>query len=207
MQELAQRGLYTFSLDALPRISRAQSMDVLSAMSTVSGYRAAIVAAERAHRFLPMLMTAAGTVAPARTPVLGAGVAGLPAGHRRLPELVVHALELLHREQEEAALLPTRHDETRGELTAELGREDDPSLVVERVLEPANECRHRPCLPPRERSLWLPFEPFRATLRPTPPPVNTIAPTGQQLRGPRSGRARARRAPTASTTRQLTAAA
>ncbi|MGC8487281.1 MAG: NAD(P) transhydrogenase subunit alpha [Clostridia bacterium] len=79
MQELAGLGLASFSLDALPRISRAQSMDVLSAMSTVSGYRATIVAAERAHRFLPMLMTAAGTVKPARVLVLGAGVAGLQA--------------------------------------------------------------------------------------------------------------------------------
>lgn len=79
MEDLARRGLLTFSLDALPRISRAQSMDVLSAMSTVSGYRATVVAAERAQRFLPMLMTAAGTVAPARVLVLGAGVAGLQA--------------------------------------------------------------------------------------------------------------------------------
>jgi len=79
MADLASRGLQSFSLDALPRISRAQSMDVLSAMSTVSGYRATIVAAERARRFLPLLMTAAGTVAPARVLVLGAGVAGLQA--------------------------------------------------------------------------------------------------------------------------------
>ncbi len=79
MEQLARLGVQTFSLDALPRISRAQSMDVLSAMSTVSGYRAAIVAAERVGRFLPMLMTAAGTIAPARVLVLGAGVAGLQA--------------------------------------------------------------------------------------------------------------------------------
>lgn len=79
MALLAQRGLVTFSLDALPRISRAQSMDVLSAMSTVSGYRAVIMAAQLVERFLPMLMTSAGTIAPARFVVLGAGVAGLQA--------------------------------------------------------------------------------------------------------------------------------
>lgn len=79
MAQLANQGLLTFSLDAMPRISRAQSMDVLSAMSTVSGYRAVILAAQLAERFLPMLMTAAGTIPPARVVVLGAGVAGLQA--------------------------------------------------------------------------------------------------------------------------------
>ena len=66
-----------FSLDLLPRISRAQSMDALSSQSTVSGYRAALAAAERLPKFFPMFMTAAGTVPPAKVLVLGAGVAGL----------------------------------------------------------------------------------------------------------------------------------
>jgi NAD(P) transhydrogenase subunit alpha len=79
MQELAQRGVAAFSLDAMPRVTRAQSMDVLSSMSTVAGYRAVILAAELSERFFPMLMTAAGTVAPARVLVIGAGVAGLQA--------------------------------------------------------------------------------------------------------------------------------
>lgn len=80
MAELAQQGVAVFSLDAMPRISRAQSMDVLSAMSTVSGYRAVIVAAQLAERFLPLLMTAAGTIPPARG---GAGRGrGRPAGGR-----------------------------------------------------------------------------------------------------------------------------
>lgn len=76
---LAARGLVAFSLDAMPRITRAQSMDVLSSMSTVAGYKAVLVAAAHLPRFFPMLMTAAGTVPPARVLVIGAGVAGLQA--------------------------------------------------------------------------------------------------------------------------------
>lgn len=79
MAELAERNLVTFSLDAMPRVTRAQSMDVRSSMSTISGYRGVILAAQIAERFFPMLMTAAGTVPPARVLVLGAGVAGLQA--------------------------------------------------------------------------------------------------------------------------------
>ncbi len=72
-------GVFAFALERLPRISRAQSMDVLSTLGTVAGYRAALLAAERCPRFFPMLTTAAGTVPPARVLVLGAGVAGLMA--------------------------------------------------------------------------------------------------------------------------------
>jgi NAD(P) transhydrogenase subunit alpha len=76
---LVQKGATAFSLDLLPRISRAQSMDALSSQSTVSGYLAALAAAERLPKFFPMFMTAAGTVPPAKVLVLGAGVAGLQA--------------------------------------------------------------------------------------------------------------------------------
>jgi NAD(P) transhydrogenase subunit alpha len=79
LQQLAKRGVTAFSLDRLPRISRAQDMDVLSAMSTVSGYYAVLMAATRLPRFFPLLMTAAGTVTPARVLVIGAGVSGLQA--------------------------------------------------------------------------------------------------------------------------------
>lgn len=72
-------GATFFSMDAIPRISRAQSMDVLSSMSTVAGYRAITMAAQHSGKFFPMLMTAAGTIAPAKVLVLGAGVAGLQA--------------------------------------------------------------------------------------------------------------------------------
>ena len=75
------QGLTTFSMELIPRITRAQAMDALSSMATVSGYKAVIIAAERLPRMFPMLMTAAGTVPPAKVLVLGAGVAGL-AGDR-----------------------------------------------------------------------------------------------------------------------------
>ena len=79
MNVLSEQGLIAFSLDVIPRITRAQSMDILSATSTVAGYRAVILGAELARRFFPMLMTAAGTVPPAKVLVIGAGVAGLQA--------------------------------------------------------------------------------------------------------------------------------
>ena len=66
-------------MESIPRISRAQAMDALSSQATVAGYKAALIAAEQMGRFYPMLMTAAGTIAPARVLVLGAGVAGLQA--------------------------------------------------------------------------------------------------------------------------------
>ena len=76
---LAERGVVGFAMEAIPRITRAQAMDALSSQATVSGYKAALLAADRLPRFFPMLMTAAGTVAPAKVLVLGAGVAGLQA--------------------------------------------------------------------------------------------------------------------------------
>ncbi len=76
---LAAQGVTAFALEAIPRITRAQAMDALSSQSTVAGYKAVLLAAERLPKFFPMLMTAAGTVAPARVLVLGAGVAGLQA--------------------------------------------------------------------------------------------------------------------------------
>jgi NAD(P) transhydrogenase subunit alpha len=79
VQALARRGVTSFSLDALPRISRAQPMDVLSSMATVAGYKAVLLAAAASPRFFPMLVTAAGTIPPAKVLVLGAGVAGLQA--------------------------------------------------------------------------------------------------------------------------------
>ncbi len=74
-----KRGLTTFSVELIPRITRAQSMDALSSMATVAGYKAVIIGAAQIPRMFPLLMTAAGTVPPARVLVLGAGVAGLQA--------------------------------------------------------------------------------------------------------------------------------
>src|SRR5881296_1607229 len=79
IRALAARQITAFAMELMPRITRAQPMDALSAMSTVAGYKAVLVAASRLPRFFPLLMTAAGTVSPARVFVIGAGVAGLQA--------------------------------------------------------------------------------------------------------------------------------
>lgn len=79
VRRLARRKVTAFALELVPRIARAQSMDVLSSQSNIVGYRAVLVAASESPRFFPMLMTAAGTVRPARVLVIGAGVAGLQA--------------------------------------------------------------------------------------------------------------------------------
>lgn len=76
---IAERNVTCFALELLPRITRAQSMDILSSMATCAGYKAVILAAEHSTRLFPMLMTAAGTVKPAKVLVIGAGVAGLQA--------------------------------------------------------------------------------------------------------------------------------
>jgi NAD(P) transhydrogenase subunit alpha len=76
---LASAGATAFAMEAIPRISRAQSMDALSSQSNVAGYKSVLVATEHLGRFLPMMMTAAGTIPPAKVLVLGAGVAGLQA--------------------------------------------------------------------------------------------------------------------------------
>jgi NAD(P) transhydrogenase subunit alpha len=82
--------VHAFALESVPRITRAQPMDALSSQATVSGYKAALVAADRLPRFFPMLMTAAGTIPPAKVLVMGAGVAGLQsiATARRLGAVV-----------------------------------------------------------------------------------------------------------------------
>jgi NAD(P) transhydrogenase subunit alpha len=79
VRALAERKVTAFSMDSIPRITRAQPMDALSSQSTVSGYKGTLLAADHMPKFMPMLMTAAGTIAPARVLVLGAGVAGLQA--------------------------------------------------------------------------------------------------------------------------------
>jgi NAD(P) transhydrogenase subunit alpha len=106
LRVLAARHCSVFSFDLLPRISRAQSMDALSSQATVSGYRAALTAATRIGRFFPMLMTAAGTVPPAKVLVMGAGVAGLQAiaTCRRLGA-VVRAYDVRAAAKEEAESL------------------------------------------------------------------------------------------------------
>jgi len=95
VKELAKQGVTSFSMELMPRITRAQSMDVLSSMATIAGYKAVLIAAAALPRMFPMMMTAAGTVKPARVFVIGAGVAGLQAiaSSKRLGA-VVHAYDV-----------------------------------------------------------------------------------------------------------------
>jgi NAD(P) transhydrogenase subunit alpha len=79
IQEIAARGVTSFAVELIPRITRAQSMDALSSMATICGYKAVVLAADTLPRMFPMLTTAAGTIAPARVLIIGAGVAGLQA--------------------------------------------------------------------------------------------------------------------------------
>jgi len=76
---LRERGVIAFAMESIPRITRAQAMDALSSQATVAGYKAVLLAADRVQKLFPMLMTAAGTIAPVRALVIGAGVAGLQA--------------------------------------------------------------------------------------------------------------------------------
>jgi NAD(P) transhydrogenase subunit alpha len=95
MQELAGRGVTTFALELVPRIARAQSMDALSSFATIAGYKAVLMAANSLPHMFPMLMTAAGTISPARVFVIGAGVAGLQAvATARRMGAVVHAYDV-----------------------------------------------------------------------------------------------------------------
>src|SRR5262249_34564634 len=79
IERLASAGVHAFALESIPRITRGQPMDALSSQATVAGYKAALIAADRLPRFLPMLMTAAGPIPPAKVLVLGAGPAGRQA--------------------------------------------------------------------------------------------------------------------------------
>lgn len=123
-RRLADGGITAFSLELLPRITRAQRMDALSSMSTVAGYRAALIAAGSLDKFFPMLMTAAGTVSPARVFVLGAGVAGLQAiaTCRRLgAEVEAFDIRPEVAEQVESLGADFVHLEEEGEELAEAG--------------------------------------------------------------------------------------
>jgi NAD(P) transhydrogenase subunit alpha len=133
LARLAARGVTAFAMESIPRITRAQAMDALSSQSTVSGYKAVLLAAARLPRFFPLLMTAAGTVAPATVLVLGAGVAGLQAiaTARRLGA-VVSAFDTrpVVREQVESLGasfldLGVRGDETAAGYATELTEEQE----------------------------------------------------------------------------------
>jgi NAD(P) transhydrogenase subunit alpha len=120
IEALARQGVTAFSLELLPRISRAQSMDALSSQGSLAGYKAVLMAANRLGRYFPMLMSAAGTIPPARVLVLGAGVAGLQAiaTARRLGA-VVEAYDVRPAVREEVQSLGARFLEL--ELEAQEG--------------------------------------------------------------------------------------
>jgi H+-translocating NAD(P) transhydrogenase subunit alpha len=125
---LRDRGLIAFAMESIPRITRAQSMDALSSQATVAGYKAVLLAADRVPKLFPMLMTAAGTIAPVRALVIGAGVAGLQAiaTARRLGA-VVSAFDVRPAVQEQVESLGAsfldlgvRGEETEGGYAREL---------------------------------------------------------------------------------------
>lgn len=117
VRQLLDKKLTAFSLDAIPRTTRAQSMDVLSSMATVAGYKAVLQAATLLPRFFPMFMTAAGTIKPAKVLILGAGVAGLQAiaTARRLGA-VVEAFDVRAAAKEEVLSLGAKFVEVEGAI-------------------------------------------------------------------------------------------
>jgi NAD(P) transhydrogenase subunit alpha len=128
VERLRERGVVAFAMESIPRITRAQSMDALSSQATVGGYKAVLLAADRVPKLFPMLMTAAGTIAPVRALVIGAGVAGLQAiaTARRLGA-VVSAFDVRPAVQEQVESLGAsfldlgvRAEETEGGYATEL---------------------------------------------------------------------------------------
>jgi len=130
---LAERGVIAFSMELMPRITRAQSMDVLSSQATISGYKAVLLAATHAPRMFPMMMTAAGTITAAQAFVIGAGVAGLQAiaTSRRLGA-VVRAYDVRPAVKEQIASLgakfvemplETKGAEDKGGYAKEMGED------------------------------------------------------------------------------------
>jgi NAD(P) transhydrogenase subunit alpha len=132
LEQLRRRGVIAFAMESIPRITRAQPMDALSSQATIAGYKAALLGADRVPKLFPLLMTAAGTIPPARVLVLGAGVAGLQAiaTTRRLGA-VVSAFDVRPAVKEQveslgAAFLElgVRAEETAGGYAAELTDEE-----------------------------------------------------------------------------------
>lgn len=166
IRRLAARNVSTFALEKLPRTTIAQAMDVLSSQSTAAGYRAVIVAAHALAKFFPMLMTPAGTIAPARVLVVGAGVAGLQAiaTARRLGA-VVEAFDVRPAVREEVASLGAKFIaaelegplETAEGYARELGdaAHARARAAIERALASADVCITTALLPDQRAPLLL----------------------------------------------------
>jgi NAD(P) transhydrogenase subunit alpha len=115
VKTLAAKGITAFSMDIIPRTSRAQAMDILSSMATVAGYKAVLTAANTLPKFFPMFMTAAGTIIPAKVLILGAGVAGLQAiATSRKLGAVVEAFDVRSAVKEEVRGLGAKFIEVEG---------------------------------------------------------------------------------------------
>ena len=144
IDRLRDRGVVAFAMESIPRITRAQAMDALSSQATVAGYKAVVLAANRVPKLFPMLMTAAGTIAPVRALVIGAGVAGLQAiaTARRLGA-VVSAFDVRPAVKEQVESLGAsflelgvRAEETAGGYASELTSEEQAkqqSALEERI--------------------------------------------------------------------------
>jgi proton-translocating NAD(P)+ transhydrogenase subunit alpha len=146
IERLTRRGVVAFAMESIPRITRAQPMDALSSQSTVAGYKAALLAADRLPKLFPLLMTAAGTVAPAKVLVVGAGVAGLQAiaTARRLGAVVsAFDVRAVVKEQVESLGatfldLDVRVEESEGGYARELSADDQArqqAALAERIPE------------------------------------------------------------------------
>ena len=139
IERLAARGVVAFAMESIPRITRAQPMDALSSQATLAGYKAVLLAAERLPKFFPMLMTAAGTVPPAKVLVLGAGVAGLQAiatAHRLGAVVFGFDVRPVVKEQVESLGatfldLGIRGEETAGGYAAELTEDEQRAQQAE----------------------------------------------------------------------------
>jgi proton-translocating NAD(P)+ transhydrogenase subunit alpha len=172
-ERLKRRRITAFSLDLLPRIARAQNMDVLSSMANIAGYKSVLLAANALGKFFPMLMTAAGTVLPAKVFVLGAGVAGLQAlaTARRLGALVsAFDIRPAVKEQVEslgaqfvAVGLDEQAEDAKGyakEVTAETARREREVLLQE--MRATDACITTALVPGRRAPLLITAEMVKA---------------------------------------------
>jgi NAD(P) transhydrogenase subunit alpha len=187
IERLAAQGVTGFAMESIPRITRAQSMDALSSQATVGGYKAALIAADRLPRFLPMLTTAAGTVQPAKVLILGAGVAGLQAiaTARRLGA-VVHGFDVRPAVKEQVESLGAKFldlgisgEETAGGYAAELTPEQQAlqQTELEKRLPDYDAVITTAAIPGRPAPKLIPASAVRA-MRPGSVIVDLAADTG-----------------------------
>ena len=184
IERLRRQGVVAFAMESVPRITRAQSMDALSSQATVAGYKAVLIAADRVQKMFPLLMTAAGTVAPAKVLVMGAGVAGLQAiaTARRLGA-VVSAFDVRPAVKEQVESLGARFLELGDPRRGDRGRLRDGADIratgrtAGRARGASPRLRHRDHDRPRARGVPLRgSSPPRPSVRCGPEPASSISP-------------------------------